>query len=59
MGGSLAGLAFAKLTVDKQNHKVSLSLWGDEHRSGKGQQPSQTRQSRQTYGRMFNLLSSP
>lgn len=49
---------FAKLTVDKQNHKVSRLCGETKERSGKGR-PSQTPQSRQTYGRMFNLLSSP
>lgn len=58
-GGSLAGLAFAKLTVDKQNHKVSHLCGETKKGVEKGQQPSQTPQSRQTYGRMFNLLSSP
>lgn len=57
--GSLAGLAFAKHTVDKQNHKVSC-LFGETRigveKDGNLSEPSQ---SRQTYGRMFNLLSSP
>lgn len=39
-GWSLAGLAFAELTVDKQNHKVSRLSWETKERSGKGLQPS-------------------
>lgn len=57
--GSLAGLAFAKLTVDKQNHKVSCL--GGETKTGveKDRSLPKPLQSRQTYGRMFNLFSSP
>lgn len=63
---SLAGLIFAKLTVNKKkiknkklNHKVSR-LCG-EMRKGveKYCNLPVPLQSRQTYGRMFNLLSSP
>lgn len=38
--------------------KYLVSVGRQKERSGKGR-PSQTPQSRQTYGRMFNLLSSP
>lgn len=58
---SLAGLIFAKLTVNKKklNHKVSRLC--DEMRKGveKYCNLPVPPQSRQTYGRMFNLLSSP